>query len=234
MGEPVKRLCTILARGGSKGLPGKNLRRLSGKPLIVHTIVQAKESELFDTIAVSSEPPEILDAARRLKIDFAITRPPHLATNTASKIEAIQHCASEVERRMGGPFDVIVDLDVTSPLRSVEDIRGAVALLEDEGVTNVITGSAARKVPYFNLVERAASGYVTLSKPPRNRLDRRQDCPECFDMNAAVYAWRRDAFVDRPDVFYADTLLYEMPPERSHDIDTPLDFEIVELLMSRR
>jgi N-acylneuraminate cytidylyltransferase/CMP-N,N'-diacetyllegionaminic acid synthase len=129
----MRRLCTILARGGSKGLPGKNLRPLGGKPLVVHTILQAKQSRLFEAIALSSDADEVLKIARDSGIDFAIRRPPQLATDVASKIAAIHHCAAKVERRLGGAFDVIVDLDVTSPLRTVDDIRGAVELLEDRG-----------------------------------------------------------------------------------------------------
>jgi len=231
----MKRICTICARGGSKGLPGKNLRELAGRPLIAHSIVQGKETGLFDAVVLSSDSDEILEAGKKWGADYLIRRPDEMADDTASKLPAIKHCVLEVEELMGDTFDVIVDIDVTSPLRSKDDILGAVALMEERGVTSVITGSPARKNPYFNMVQTFPDGHVDLCiRPDGSRMARRQDCPPVFDMNAAVYVWRRSSFVDNMDVFYADTLLYEMPEERSHDIDTPLDFKFVELLLSEQ
>ena len=89
----------------------------------------------------------------------------------------------------------------------------------------------ARRSPYFNLVERDDKGFVGLAKTPRNPIVRRQDAPACFDMNASIYVWRRDAFMRQPRLFYPDTMLFEMPEERSIDVDSALDFKIVELLM---
>jgi N-acylneuraminate cytidylyltransferase/CMP-N,N'-diacetyllegionaminic acid synthase len=139
MDHPMKRLCTICARGGSKGLPGKNIRSLMGKPLIVHSLLQAQSSGLFEAVAVSSDSKEILDISRNYGTDHIIFRPQELASEKAPKLPAIQHCVNEVEAISGKNFDVIVDLDVTSPLRLAEDIEGAVKLLESENVSNVIT-----------------------------------------------------------------------------------------------
>lgn len=231
----MKRICTICARGGSKGVPGKNLRPLLGKPLIAHTVLQALETGLFDAIAISSESEEILQTAAEWGDVHLVRRPDEMANDQASKLPPIQHATRTVEETLGITFDVIVDLDVTSPLRNLDDIRGAVELLEQRGVTNILTGAPARKNPYFNILERGPDGVVGLSKRlPGDRLERRQDTPDCFDANAAVYVWRRDDFMNRADVFYDDTLLYEMPEERSHDIDTPLDFDFVEFLMKRQ
>ena len=232
MDRALSRLCTICARGGSKGVAKKNLRRLVDRPLIAHSIVQAKESGLFDLVAVSSDSPAILETAAEWGADQQVVRPAEMATSEAAKLPAIRHCVTEVERREGRSFDVLVDLDATSPLRSLVDIKAAVALLEERGVASVITGAPARRSPYFNLVERDANGVVRLSKTPAQPVVRRQDAPPCFDMNASIYVWRRDAFMAEPAVFYRDTLLYEMPEERSVDIDSELDFSIVEMLMA--
>jgi CMP-N,N'-diacetyllegionaminic acid synthase len=229
----VNRLCTICARGGSKGVVNKNLRPLLGRPLIAHTIDQARASGLFRAVAVSSDSRAILDAAAAAGADLVIERPPELATDTAAKVPAIVHCVLESERRLGVRFDIEVDLDVTSPLRSPADIVGAVRLLESSSAASVITGTPARRSPYFNLVERTAKGSVVLSKPVNPPIARRQDAPACFDMNASIYVWRRDRFVADPRVLYDDTLLYEMPAERSVDIDSELDFELVEFLMRK-
>jgi N-acylneuraminate cytidylyltransferase/CMP-N,N'-diacetyllegionaminic acid synthase len=234
MGESMKRLCTICARGGSKGVKGKNLRILQGKPLIAHSILQALESKLFDAVAVSSDSDEILETAKQYGVQVLVRRPDEMATDTAPKAPAIAHCLTEAERMLGSTFDVLVDLDATSPLRLVEDIVGAVALLESTGVSNVITGAPARRSPYFNLVELSAQGFVELSKAPPAAVVRRQDSPRCFDMNASIYVWRRDVFVVSPKVFYADTKLFEMPEDRSQDIDSELDFQIVNLIMDGR
>ena len=229
----MKRICTICARGGSKGVPNKNLRNLSGKPLLAYSIEQAKSSKKFDVIAVSSDSQKILDVAETLGADVVIRRPDEMATDVASKLPSIQHLTTTTENLLNTQFDSIIDLDVTSPLRSVDDICGALHLMETNSVSNVITGSIARKNPYFNLVERAPNGSVSLSKPPKDKIIRRQDCPECFDMNAAVYVWDRDKFMNNPKVFYPDTLLYQMPEERSYDIDNLIDFDLVEFMMTR-
>ena len=183
----MKRICTICARGGSKGLPGKNLRPLLGKPLVAHSIEQARDTGRFDAIAVSSESDEILDVARQWGVEHAIKRPPEMATDAASKLPPIQHATRTVEEKMGTTFDVIVDLDVTAPLRNIDDIRGAIALLEKHNATNVLTAAPARKNPYFNILEWGQDGRLGVSKKqPGDRLERRQDSPECFDCNAAV------------------------------------------------
>ncbi len=229
----MRRICTICARGGSKGVKGKNLRPLLGKPLIAYSVEQARASGLMVAVAVSSDSPDILEAAAAAGADLLIERPDELAGDTAPKAPAIRHCVEAAERELGQRMDIIVDLDATAPLRLPEDISGAVRLLETSGATNVITGAPARRSPYFNLVERGPDGVVRLVKTPERPIGRRQDAPPCFDMNASIYVWRRDPFMDRPAVFYQDTRLYEMPEERSLDIDSELDFELVAFLMAR-
>lgn len=230
----LKRICTICARGGSKGVPGKNIRPLLGKPLIAWTVEQALATRLFSHIAVSSDDPLILAAAKTAGADILIERPAELATDASSKLPAIVHALRTAESRLSTTFDILVDLDATSPLRSVEDIAGAVAMLEREGCTNVITGSKARRSPYFNLVERDATGRVSLSKGSQGGVVRRQDAPDAFDMNASIYVWNRDKFLADPSVIYDDTGLFEMPEERSHDIDSEMDFKIVELMIREK
>ena len=136
-------------------------------------------------------------------------------------------------RPTGDQIDIIVDLDATAPLRSIDDIRGAVELLESSNAANVVSAMPARRSPYFNLVERDDQGRVHLSKPPPAPIARRQDAPECFDLNASVFVWTRDALFSSNDyVLGNDTLLFVMPEERSIDIDTETDFKFVEFLMS--
>lgn len=230
----MTRICTICARGGSKGVKNKNVRQIAGLPLIAHTLLQAKESKLFDMIIISSDSEEILEVASKFGANILVHRPPELATDFISKLPAIRHAVVEAEKINGKQFDVIVDMDVTSPLRIIDDIKGAVNLMESRNVSNVITGAPARRSPYFNLVEQQDNGVIGLSKPPASPLFRRQDSPKCYDMNASIYVWKRNALFENPTVFNSDTMLFEMPEERSTDIDNEFDFEIVEILMNKR
>lgn len=227
-------LCTICARGGSKGVVGKNARDLLGKPLLAWSIEQARATGLFDMIAFSSDSDALLEAAARAGADLAIKRPDQMATDVAPKLPAIRHCLEQAIATIGRTPEIFVDLDVTSPLRLPADIVGAVALLQETGATNVITGTPARRSPYFNLVEQRGDGSVGLSKSANPPIVRRQDAPRCFDMNASIYVWRAADFLQQPAVFYPDTRLFEMPEERSVDIDSELDFRLVELLLRQR
>lgn len=227
-------LCTICARGGSKGVVGKNARDLLGRPVLAWSIAQARETGLFDAIAFSSDSDALLDAAVKAGADIAVKRPDEMATDTAPKLPAIRHCLEQAMAQTGKTPDIFVDLDVTSPLRLASDITGAVALLRESGARNVITGAPARRSPYFNLVEQRTDGSVGLSKSTSPPVTRRQDAPRCFDMNASIYVWRVAPFLEQPAVFYPDTRLFEMPEERSIDIDSDLDFALVEMLLRQR
>lgn len=224
-------LCTICARGGSKGLPGKNIKPLLGKPLIAHTVERALETGLFSHVAVSSDCLEILNAAKSAGADLIIERPKEMASDNAGKIPAIHHALCMAEKMTGKTFDIQVDLDTTSPLRWVEDILGAIELQEETKCSNVITGSVAHNSPYFSLVEMNADGFVDLAIRKDDEVLRRQDAPKCYDMNGSIYVWNRDIFHQDPQLFYDDTRLYEMPTSRSRDIDEALDFFLVEKMM---
>jgi CMP-N,N'-diacetyllegionaminic acid synthase len=228
----MKILCTICARAGSKGVTNKNLRPINSKPLIVYSIEQALATKLFDQIVVSSDSAEIRNVALANGATYAVERPFELASDTAPKLPAIRHCVESSEKKFG-QFEVIIDLDATAPLRNPEDILGALELLKTTNSDNVITGTPAHRSPYFNLVETNEQGIVHLSKQPRAAVDRRQDSPECFDMNASIYVWRRHALFENETLFTKSTRLFVMPRERSIDIDSQADFDMVEWLMTK-
>lgn len=231
----MNRICTICARGGSKGVKNKNIRTLLDKPLIAHTILQAKKSGLFDMIAVSSDSKAILTIAKEYGADVLVKRPAELATDQAGKLSVIKHCLLAAEERFGRKFDIIMDMDATSPLRIVEDIEQSMELFEmNLEAYNLITGSPARRSPYFNLVELNKEGYVSLSKTLDQAILRRQDAPKAYDMNASIYIWRRETLLNSTSVFQKQTIFYEMPEERSVDIDSELDFEFVSFLAQKR
>lgn len=229
----MKRICTVCARAGSKGVRGKNLRILNGLPLLAHSLRQAVISGMFDAIAVSSDSPEMLSIAREYGATILVDRPAEMATDTAAKLPVIRHCVDEAERALNVRFDTCVDLDATSPLRNVEDIRAVVQLLEGGDAGNVITAMPARRSPYFNMVEQDERGLVRLAKSTTPQVVRRQDAPACFDMNASIYGWKREVLMTAPGLFNNDTRLHVMPEDRSIDIDSEVDFLLVELLMSR-
>jgi CMP-N,N'-diacetyllegionaminic acid synthase len=224
----MRRMCTVLARAGSVGVPGKNVRLLGGVPLVAHSIRHARTTGLFEAVVVSTDDPEVRRIAEAEGVDLVIERPPELATATAGKVPAIVHAVEVAEKTLRGSFDVVVDLDATSPLRLPDDVVAAVALLEhDPDAVNVITAAPARRSPYFNLVERRPDGVVQLARPTDPPVLRRQDAPECFDMNASIYVWRRAALQAGLAVINPGTRLLVMPEERSHDVDSELDWSIV-------
>lgn len=226
-------ICTVCARGGSKGVPGKNTRPMLGQPLIQHTLRQAVASGLFDAVVASSDDEAILACAAEIPGVSTLLRPAELASDTAGKVPAIRHAVLEMEKRLGRTCDVAVDLDVTSPLRDPQDIRDAVALLTD-GVPNVLTAMHSRRSPYFNLIERGSDGQLRTAKQLPGGVLRRQDAPPCYDMNASIYVWRRDVLAAEDRLFLPGTALHVMPEERSWDIDSEMDWEVVELLMRRK
>lgn len=229
----MKRLCTICARGGSKGLVGKNTKELLGEPLVAYSIVQARNSGLFSHIAVSSDCLDIRLIAAIYGADMVIARPNELATDKSGKIPAIIHAIERVEDWIECQFNTVVDLDATSPLRSVQDIINCVELLEKSKVSNVITGTPSHRSPEFNMI-KLVQGVPSLAIQPVNAINCRQQSTEYYDLNASIYVWNRDKLVNDPQLFYDDTAFYEMPRERSVDIDDIIDFQIVEMIMKNR
>jgi len=223
----MKTIATICARGGSVGVPRKNVRPLMGLPLIAHTIAQARQVPGIDAVYVSTDDEEIAAVAREHGALVPFMRPAELATSSAAKIPVIQHLCDWVEANVG-PFDRIVDLDPTSPLRLVQDIVDCLALL-DADTDAVITAFESDKNPYFNMVEYKPDGNVSLVCPPKGTVVARQQAPKVYSMNASIYVWHRHTLTK--GLWNGRTRLHVMPRERSIDIDHPLDFKIVEMLM---
>lgn len=227
-------ICTICARGGSKGVPGKNIRNLSGKPLICHTIELALEVEFFSKIVVSSDCDHILSVAEAFDAVHTIERPDALASDSSGKFPAIKHAVQVMEDRYDKTFDYIFDLDATSPLRKKIDILSVWREIQLPKVDNVFSVTKSRKSPYFNMVALDSYGSPNLICASDDPIARRQDSPQCFDMNASIYAWTRRGFFNGSGLFNKGARVYVMPEERSIDIDTELDWQLVEFLVSSR
>lgn len=230
----MKILCTICARGGSKGVINKNIRLIEGKPLIAYSIEQAKQSKLFEHIVISTDSDEIAEVAKKYGAEVFFKRPAHLAEDTSPKIPVIRHAFESSEAHYKEKFDVLVDLDATSPLRTYHDIIEAFNMFKHEGADNLITAMPSRKSPYFNIVEISPEGKINRSKPLPQAVTRRQDAPQCYDLNASIYIWKRDILLTQNTLYLDKTALYVMPEERSFDIDTETDFKIVECLLKER
>ena len=234
MKQKPKILCTTCARGGSKGVPNKNIRLINGRPLIAYSIEQAKKTGLFDYIVVSTDCDDIANVANEYGAEVFFMRSPELSSDFAGKLEVIKDAFVRSERHYKKQFDLLVDIDATSPLRYVTDIVNAVRLLIDGNYKNIITACESHRSPYFNMVEKDKFGHVRLSKPLPNALLRRQDAPKSFDMNASIYVWERETILNKNTLFLPETGLYVMPAERSFDIDTMLDFKIVSFLLNQQ
>ncbi len=224
-------IITICARGGSAGVPGKNIRPLCGKPLIGWTIEQALASKVADEVFVSTDSEDIARVARSFGAQVPFLRPAELATSTAGKLPVIQHLVEWVEAQHG-PVNAIVDLDPTSPLRDIADIQACFSML-DADTDVVITGYEADKNPYFNMVELKANGFYERVCLPASEVLGRQSAPKVFAMNASIYVWHRHSLSsslwNTPKI-----RLHVMPRERSVDIDHEIDFDMVALLMKKK
>jgi CMP-N,N'-diacetyllegionaminic acid synthase len=227
-------LCTICARGGSKGVKNKNIKELNGKPLIAYTIEQAKASGLFEHIVISTDSDDIANVAKQYGAEVFFKRSPEMASDTAGKLDVIKDAFKRSEEHYNRTFDYLIDLDATAPLRSLEDIINSFNQFKENNNDNLITAMPSRRSPYFNLVEQDKNGKVYLSKKLDDVVVRRQDAPKSYDMNASIYIWKRDVILDKSSIFLEKTGLYVMPEERSIDIDNELDFEFVEFLMGKK
>lgn len=223
-------IATVCARGGSTGLPRKNVRPLLDKPLICWTIEQAARIAAIDAVYVSTDDEEIALVAQAAGARMTGLRPAELATSTAPKLPVIRHLVEQVEAS-GVRVDTIVDLDPTSPLRADRDIEDCLALLTPQ-TDVVITAFPSEKSPYFNMVEQGADGNVRLVKPPASPVYGRQGAPKVYSMNASVYVWHRHTL--HKGLWEGNVRMHCMPRERSIDVDTLLDFRLVEMLMKER
>ena len=187
----MKILCTICARGGSKEIKNKNIIKLRGKPLIYHTIKQAKKSRIFDKIVCSSDSIKILKIAKKNNLDYLILRSKKLSIDQSPKIDVIKNALILSEKKFNTKFDYIVDLDVTAPLRLISDIKRSLNYIKKiKNICNLITISPSRKNPYFNMVELNQSGNIKLIKKASNKkslITARQLAPKVFDINAGIY-----------------------------------------------
>ena len=220
----------VFARGGSKGLPGKNIKPLGGIPLVGHSIRLARQIEAVSKVCVSTDSAEIASVAKEFGAEV-IERPPELATDDAPEWLAWQHAIGHVRSR-GEDFDVFLSLPTTSPLRNLDDVQRCLAALDDRADA-VVTVTPSARSPYFNMVTRGPNGEAEILIKTGD-IRRRQDAPAAYDMTTVAYALRPDFILSHPGLFSGRVTSVVVPKERAVDVDDGFDFTIAEALFKAR
>lgn len=222
-----KVLAIIPARGGSKGVPRKNIRDVAGKPLIAWSIEAGKRSRYIDRLMVSTEDAEIAEVARRCGAEVPFLRPAHLAKDDTPGIDPVLHAIAELPG-----YDLVVLLQPTSPLRDSADIDGCLELCLSTGASGCVSVTEPDKSPYWMYTVTGEGTMRPLLEP--EGATRRQDLPTVWALNGAVYVARVENLVAERSFVTADTRAYPMPKDRSADIDTEIDLVMADLLLRKR
>jgi CMP-N-acetylneuraminic acid synthetase len=222
----------IFARSGSKGLPGKNIKDFSGKPLIAWSIEQAIAIQDIERLIVSTDSPEIAKIAVEYGAEVPFLRPLELAADNTPEILAWRHALYYVNNN-GESYDAMVSIPATSPLRLSSDIQKCIDLYRAKNADVVVTFSAAARNPYFNMVKINEEGLLNLANSSNKVFSRRQDVPVVYDLTTVAYVVNSEFILKHDSIFEGSIFGVEIPPERSVDIDTQLDFDFAEFLFNR-
>lgn len=224
----MKTLYVIPARGGSKGIPHKNIKPLAGKPLIGYSIDVARQLAADDDICLTTDDPDIAATAESMGLNVPFLRPASLATDTCGTYEVLIH-ALDYYRDRGIDYDTLVLLQPTSPMRTADDVRAALALYSLD-IDMVVTVKEAASNPYYNCYETDNDGFLHISKGDGG-YTRRQDAPKVWEYNGAVYVINVESLRRMPLSAFTRRRMSVMPAERSVDLDTPVDWLIAEKLI---
>jgi len=230
----MKAVAFIFARGGSKGLPGKNIRLLGGKPLIAWSIEYALDVKRIGRVVVSTDSEEIASVARDYGAEVPFIRPAELARDDSPEWLAWRHALNFLRETTGELPEVMVSIPTTAPLRLALDIENCLDEYEKGGADMVITVTEAHRSPYFNMVKTNEDGTVGLVIPPTTVIARRQDVPLVLDMTTVAYVARPKFVMTHNSTFEGRVRAVNIPSERAIDIDTLLDFQIAECLLNIR
>ncbi|EOX4279458.1 cytidylyltransferase family protein [Vibrio cholerae] len=228
----MKNYAFIFARGGSKGLPGKNIKPLAGKPLLHYSIDSALAAPSIEQVFVSTDDAEIAQVARNGGA-IVIDRPAELASDTSPEWLSWRH-AIEWVRANYGDFDGFISLPATAPLRAVSDIENAIEQRMSVGADICISVTPASRSPFFNMVKQTDSGMVELVIKPEGEVARRQDAPAVFDITTVVYATTPEFVLNHYGLFSGNVTSIEVPKERAVDIDDIYDFMLAEAIVGGR
>ena len=225
-------IALICARGGSKGLPGKNVRPLAGKPLIAWAIEQALEVARVDRVIVSTDSSDIAKVAKEHGADVPFLRPPELAQDNSPEWQVWRHALSYLKQTEGGYPDVMMVVPPTAPLRSILDLNRCLDQYQENDFDIVVTITDAHRNPYFNMVRMGDDESVEIAIRPTDTIERRQDSPVIYDMTTVAYVTSPRYVNEHNAIFDGRVGFVHVPVERALDIDTALDFKIAECLVA--
>jgi len=227
----MKVVAIICARGGSKCLPGKNIRTLAGKPLITWAIDHARAVKRISRVIVSTDSEEIAAVASKAGAEVPFLRPAELAQDNSPEWLVWRHALTHLKETDGDYPDALIVVPATAPLRSVDDLERCLDEYEKGESDMVITVTDANRSPYFNMVQVLSNGAVVLVIPPEESITRRQDAPVVYDMTTVAYVARPEFVMTKNGTFEGRVRHVYIPTERALDIDTALDFRIAECLI---
>ena len=223
----------IFARGGSKGLPDKNIKMLNGKPLIAWSIEHAKSVKRVDRVIVSTDSEKIARIAREYGAEVPFMRPADLATDNSPEWLSWQHGLKYLENTDGCLPDLMLSIPTTAPLRNVNDIDKVIDEYKKSDTDIVIVVTESHRNPFFNIVKEGVDGYINLLGSGDEVISRRQDCPKTYDITTIAYAAKPSFVLNKKSIFEGRVRQVIVPKERSIDIDTLLDFEIAEYMIKK-
>ena len=224
----------IFARSGSKGLPGKNIRPLDGKPLIAWSIEHALTVKRIDRVIVSTDSDEIARISKDYGAEVPFIRPANLSMDESPEWLAWRHALEYLKNDDGSMPEIMVSLPATAPLRLAIDIENCLDMYEKGSADVVITVADAHRSPYFNMVKENPDGTFGIVNPPALAIERRQDAPMVYDMATVCYVVSSDFIMSHDSMFEGRVRAVHVPIERAIDIDSLLDFQIAEVLLSHK
>ena len=229
----MKPICIIAARGGSKGVPGKNMRIINSKPLIAHTVHKAIKSKFFSHVIVSTENKKIAAISKKYGAEVPFIRPKKYATDTATAGDVLNHAIKKLYS-LGYNFETVVNLDCTVPFLRIKDIKGTVKLLKKKKCDFVVGVYRQHLNPYYNIVELNSKGFVKLVKPVKKFLRTRQESPKVYQVNGLL-TFNAKTILDKKTHYSnsSKTIIYEIPIESGVMIDTEFEFEIVKSMFKK-
>lgn len=228
----MKPICIIAARGGSKGVPNKNIRLLGKKPLIAHTIESAIKSKLFSSVIVSTENKKITNIAKKYGATVPFYRPKKLATDNASMDDVLLDVIKKL-KLLEYEFEVVVNRDCTAPFIQNSDIKASINLLDRKKCDAVVAGYNTHLNPYFNMMEKNANGYLRFSKKPKKKIANRQNAPIVYQLTG-LQTFNVKQFLKYKRIYMPKILPFEILPETGLMIDTEFEFQIANQIAKKQ
>ena len=228
----MKSICFIGARGGSKGIPKKNIRCIAGKPLISYAIETSIKSHLYNHVVVSTEDDEIARISKKYGAEVPFLRPKKLAKDNVGMIDVMIHDIQKLQS-IGYDFDIIVNRDCTAPFIQNSDIAGSIKLLKKSKCDAVYGVYKQHLNPYFNMMELDSKGFLKMSKQKGERPNHRQEAPIVYQLNG-FHTFNVKKLLKYQKLVMPRILPYEIPPETGLMIDTEFEFRLAELILKNK